>query len=307
VDAAHVFVRAYCGYPTMSSHGYQMGGAVGFLKTLQRLVREIQPRRVYVCWEGGGSARRRSLYPEYKRRRRPVKMNRFYGDDIPDSDENKQHQIIACLDFLKSAPVFQLYAQDCEGDDIISYLCRGRFRNDDKVIISSDKDLYQLLDKHTHQYSLHKKALMTAENVLEESRVASHNFAVAKALCGDPGDNVPGIKGIGWGKVHKLFPMLGLPDDVLIQDVINYCKAHQERSSLYRRVVEKELDLRRNWKLLYLDGSMLSNQQAKRIDHIIETAKPKSSKVGLMQSMAKEGVNTFDIDTFFHDLRCVEK
>jgi 5'-3' exonuclease len=262
---------------------------------------------VYVCWEGGGSVRRRTLHPHYKRKRRPVKMNRFYGDDIPDSDENKQHQIIACLGFLKSAPVFQLYAQDCEGDDIISYLCRGRFRNDDKIIVSSDKDLYQLLDKHTQQYSLHKKALLTANDVLEEHRVASHNFALAKALCGDSGDNVPGIGGIGWGKVSKLFPMLGSQEDVLLQDVINYCKAHKERSSLYRRVIDRELDLRRNWKLVYLDGSMLSNQQAKRIDHIIETSRPGSSKVGLMKSMGDEGITTFDMDSFFYDLRCIEK
>ena len=66
----------------MSSNGYQVGGCVGFLKTLQKLVRELSPTAICVAWEGGGSQRRRKLFPEYKLNKRPEKLNRFYGDDI---------------------------------------------------------------------------------------------------------------------------------------------------------------------------------------------------------------------------------
>ena len=203
--------------------------------------------------------------------------------------------------------MYQLYASDCEGDDVISYLCRLKFRGEDKVIVSSDKDLYQLLDDRTQQYSLHKKKVLDKEDVLREYRVASHNFAVAKALCGDVGDNVPGIKGIGWKKVAKLFPTLGLQDDVLVQDVVNYCHAHQDKSMLYKRVLEREPDLRRNWRLVYLDGSMLSSTQSKRIDHIIETSAPRSNKLSLMKSLSEEGITDFNIDSFFYEFHCVEK
>ena len=218
----NLFVRSYMAYPTMSAHGYQMGGCIGFLKTLKRIVFEMQPSAVYVCWEGGGSSRRRKLLPEYKLNRVPGRLNRFYEDDIPDSEENRQHQTLALLGMLKCAPVCQLYASDCEGDDLVAYLSYGPMRNVEKVIVSSDKDLFQLLDDRTKLYSLHKKTFVTKENVMEEFRVQAKHFAIAKALCGDPGDNVPGIKGVGFKTVSKLFPMLGTDDNVLLQDVLDY-------------------------------------------------------------------------------------
>src|SRR3990167_9735177 len=140
VDAMNLFVRSYCAYPTMSAHGYQMGGCVGFLKALRRIVSEVQPSAVYVCWEGGGSSRRRALLGTYKLNRAPGKLNRFYEDDIPDSEENRKHQTLSLLAFLKCMPVCQLYASDCEGDDLVAYLCCSPMRNVDKVIVSSDKD-----------------------------------------------------------------------------------------------------------------------------------------------------------------------
>lgn len=140
VDSLNLFMRAWAAFPTMSSHGYQMGGCVGFLKVLKRIVSEIQPSKVILAWEGGGSSRRRKLLPEYKEKRRPEKLNRFYGDDIPDTSDNKNHQMVTLINILKNVPVCQVYVSDCEGDDIIAYLCRGPFRKDLKVIASSDKD-----------------------------------------------------------------------------------------------------------------------------------------------------------------------
>ena len=99
LDGMNLFLRSFSAYPTMSSHGYQMGGCIGFLKTMQRLCREFQPAKVYVIWEGGGSQRRRKIYPEYKLGRKPEKLNRFYGDDIPETEENKQHQLMTLCTF----------------------------------------------------------------------------------------------------------------------------------------------------------------------------------------------------------------
>jgi DNA polymerase-1 len=229
----------------MSNHGHQMGGCIGFLKTLSRILREIQPSRVYVAWEGGGSQRRRKLYSEYKMGRKAEKLNRFYGEDIPDSEENKKHQLITLLGMLKFAPVCQVYVSDCEGDDIVAHLCCGPFRSKDKIIASSDKDMYQLLNESTKIYSLHKKKIMTAEDIFEEFRIKTHNFALAKALCGDPGDNVPGIKGLGFKTAALKFPFLGGDSEILLQEVIDFCHAHSKESTIYRRVLEHENDLKR--------------------------------------------------------------
>ena len=76
VDAYNVFARAYCVVPTMSSNGHHFGGTVGFLKSLGVYAEKFKPSKIIVCWEGGGSARRRKILPEYKLNRKPIKLNR---------------------------------------------------------------------------------------------------------------------------------------------------------------------------------------------------------------------------------------
>lgn len=284
----------------MSSHGYQMGGCIGFLKTLKRIVYEVQPSAVYICWEGGGSSRRRALLADYKLNRAPGKLNRFYEDDIPDTEENRKHQVLALVAMLKCAPVCELYASDCEGDDLVAYLCRGPFRNHDKVIVSSDKDLYQLLDEKTKLYSLHKKTFVTPASVMEEFRVQAKHFALAKALCGDPGDNVPGIKGVGFRTVSRIFPFLGLQNDILLQDLLDFAHAHEDESRLYKRIIENQEDVKRNWRLVYLDGSMVSAPQQIAINKRVADFVPRSNRVKLVKFLVQEGINDFDVEDFFY-------
>lgn len=306
VDAMNLFVRSYSAYPTMTANGEQMGGAIGFLKTLRRIVDEQQPRSIVIAWEGGGSSKRRALFSEYKMNRKPEKLNRFYEDDIPDSDENKQHQIVVLLGMLKCVPACQIYVADCEGDDVIAYLVRGQYRNVNKLIVSSDKDFYQLLDEKTRIYSLHKKIVITAADVLEEFRVTSENFAIAKALCGDNSDNVPGIKGLGFKKVAKLFPMLGIETGCLLQDVLSYAASHVDESAIYKRVVENESDVKRNWKLVYLDGGMLSANQAQQVDHVLNTFKPISKRMNFMKKLMEMGINDLNVEVFFYTFNAIE-
>lgn len=306
VDALNLFVRSFCAYPTMSSHGHQMGGCIGFLKTLRRIVFEAQPKAVYVCWESGGSTKRRKLFAEYKLGRRAEKLNRFYEGDLPDTEENRKHQIEALLHMTKCTPICQLYVSDCEGDDLVAYLSRGPMRDDEKIIVSSDKDLYQLLDDKTKLYSLHKKTYVTTETVMEEFRVQAKHFALAKALCGDSGDNVPGIKGIGFKTVAKLFPMLGLEEDILLQDVIDYAHAHVDEAHKFQMIVDQEDDVKRNWRLVYLDGSMLSAQQQTQIDARIQSFVPRCDRMGLVRQLVKEGIGDFDVEDFFYAFNVIE-
>lgn len=307
VDGLNAFCRCYAAFPSMSAHGYQMGGAVGFLKTLRKLVTDIQPRAVYVAWEGGGSSKRRSIYSSYKMQRRPEKLNRFYEDDIPDTDENKMHQIVALLGFLKCAPVCQVYVSNCEGDDVIAYLSKGPFLSKKKVIASSDKDLLQLLDSNTTVYSFHKKRYVTPSDVMDEFRVLPENFAVAKALCGDPSDNIPGVKGVGFKTVAKRLPVLGTDPGLTLQDVFAYCSAHREESSVFEKIIDAEADVRRNWQLVNLGVSTLSGFQTAKIDHVINTFEPKSDYVALARALAREGISGFDINDFFYSFNCIDR
>lgn len=307
IDGSNLFIRSFAAYPQMTSDGEQFGGCIGFLKTMRRLVSEMHPSRVYVVWESGGSSRRRALYSEYKMNRKPEKLNRFYEDDIPESDENRKFQMVQLLAMLKCIPVCQLYVPDCEGDDVISYLCCGPLKGHQKIIASSDKDFYQLLDEKTKIYSLHKKIYVVDRDVFKEFRVLSKNFAIAKALCGDTSDNIPGIKGMGFKTVAKLFPFLGTDERaILLQDVIDYSHSHVDESKMYTRIVEHEDDLKRNWRLVFLNGNMLSAQQSSKIDNLIATYTPKNNKVTLMKMLAKFGVSDIDVVDYFSAFNCIQ-
>lgn len=304
-DSMNLFVRSYSACPDMSPNGYQIGGTLGFLRSVRRICTEIQPSELYLVWEGGGSSRRRALFSEYKENRRPEKLNRFYQDDIPDSDDNRQHQLVTLIKLVKNLPVKQLYVPDCEGDDVVAYLCRGPFRGQDKIIASSDKDMYQLIDDTTQVYSFHKKIRILPEDILEEFRISARNFALAKAVCGDPSDNIPGVEGIGFKTLSKKFPILGTDNDINIQDLMDYASSHAKESIIYRRVLENRDLIHRNWKLVYLDTSSLSPDQANRIDTQLGTSPPSGNKFGLIKGLVAEGIGDFDTEGLFYSLGCL--
>lgn len=305
VDAMNLFCRSFAAYPSMTTSGEQIGGAVGFLKTLKRVVSDIRPRRIYVCWESGGSARRRGIYHDYKAQRRPEKLNRFYEDDIPESEENRAKQIAILTRLMRLLPVCQVYVSDCEGDDIIAYLCRHTFKDADKVIMSSDKDLYQLLDEKTRIYSLHKKVYLDLDVVQDEFRIHAKNFALAKAICGDQSDNVPGIKGLGFKTLVKRFPFFGDSSELMIDDVVAFSHTHIKESSVYKNLIENVDVIKRNWQLVYLGDIALAPNQMEKIDHIVGTFAPSANKIEFIRRLIAEGIQGFDVNDFFFAFLCV--
>lgn len=299
VDGMNLFVRSYCAYPSMSSHGYQVGGVVGFLKTLRKVTNEQHPKAIYICWESGGSSRRRGLFKEYKANRKPEKLNRFYEDDIPDTPENKEKQINVLTKLLRTLPVYQIYVTDCEGDDVIAYLSKYKFRDEQKIIVSSDKDFYQLLDDKTRIYSLHKKMIVTKSDVFLETQIACVNFALAKAICGDPSDNIPGVEGIGFKTLVKRFPFFGTEQELTIDDIRNFSMSNQKTSTVYRKILENEELIKRNWQLVHLGTNSIAPIQIQRIEHIISTFQLTTNKIDFIRQLIEEGITNFEIDNFF--------
>ena len=77
IDALNLFIRNYVVNPTMSSKGLPLGGCIGFLKSLQKICRILNPDEVIVCWDGiGGSARKKAIDKDYKAGRKPLRFNR---------------------------------------------------------------------------------------------------------------------------------------------------------------------------------------------------------------------------------------
>ena len=70
------------------------------------MIEKCNPESVIIVWEGGGSKRKRDLYPDYKKGKRPPKMNRYYDkEELPDSLENRNFQMSTLIGILSNLPV----------------------------------------------------------------------------------------------------------------------------------------------------------------------------------------------------------
>ena len=208
IDSLNQFLRSLVVNPTLSPNGQRIGGIVGYMKTLQKLSREIKPDRIIVCWDGqGGSARRRSENKNYKEGRKPLRLN--WNNDLDEEAtlKNKLWQTSRLMEYLNHLPVCQLMFASTEADDIVSIVCK-ELPNDQKVIVSSDKDFYQLLDDKTIIFRPVQNELINRKKILEDFGIHPNNFAISRAISGDNSDNLSGVKGAGLATVAKRLPFL---------------------------------------------------------------------------------------------------
>ena len=307
VDAYNLFTRHFIANPAMSIHGDHVGGTLGFLKSLATLSDHLKPSEMYVIWEGGGSSRRRAIYKGYKKQKKPQKLNRFYGDDIPDTMENRSRQVSLTIELLKTVPVRQVYVSDCEADDIIAYLAKYKFADKRCVIVSSDKDYYQLLSNRIIQWSPGQKDFVTMKDVSKKFGMFPENFLVARCFCGDGSDSLPGIKGAGFKTLLKRFPELAEPDFISVNEIL---KLSEERGStksgqkikLFQNINENPDVPLRNWKLMHLGTINLAADQIQKVEGIVDTFENSGNKIKLMRTLMREGLSTFDADSFFMSL-----
>jgi DNA polymerase-1 len=301
IDGLNLFCTAFSAFPNVSTTGQHMGGTVGFLKMLSKIINETHPTRIAVAWESGGSRRRRNLDGGYKMTRKPQKLNRFYEDDIPETKENRDWQLSHLIRMLRCVPIMQVYVEDCEGDDIIARLAFN-FRDEEKIIASSDMDYYQLIDEKTRVYNIKKKSFVTDAEVYERFRVHSKNFAVLKAMCGDTSDNVQGVRGLGYKTFTKLFPIVTTDNECSLNEIKLYSMSHSDDSALYKRVIDEWNKVELNLRLVKLDGSMLTHSQIKKIDDSIELYDGAFNKLEFIKLLVSLGAGVFEADSFFQSL-----
>lgn len=320
VDSFNVFLRHYFVNQEVNSKSQPIGGVVGFLKQLDYLVTTFSPAKIFVVWENGGpSPRRKKIFPAYKANRAKAKeMKRIQAgkesvkDVLALDDETRIQQLTILAQILKATPVCQVFVPETECDDIIAYLVKNKLRNDNgkKIIVSNDKDFYQLLDDpNVLIFDPATKDTVDGKKVLEKYGIAPRNFCMAKALSGDDSDNIPGVPGVGFKTVVKRFS--GFEDtarDVDIDSVLLEARKGSEGLKkplrVFVDVAQSEAVLRRNWDLMYLDSSGLSASQISKIDFIAESHEPKMDKLQLIKTIMEAGINSsFDFDRFASQMR----
>ena len=306
IDGTNIFYRAYVVNPSLSNSGLPVGGLVGFLKSLQKLIREMKPTKVFVCWDGaGGSSRRRSVVSSYKEGRKAIRLNRSTGVSLSLEEENqsKLRQIMRLFEYLDNLPLIQLMHDGVEADDMISILCQ-ELRGEQKIIVSSDKDFYQLLDDETIIYRPVQAVFKTKKDIVEEFQIHPNNFALARAVSGDKGDNLQGVKGAGLKTLAKRFPFLVEEKDYSLTDLVDACEETENKLKIHEGILDNYDKILKNYKIMQLYVPNVSFQVRDIVKNAKENYSRYYNKTEIVKMMFTDGFPQISwTDLFAHSNR----
>ena len=204
IDANSIVHRAYHALPDlMTSKGVHTGAIYGFLTIFLRIVAEVSPTHVAAAFDLKAPTFRHKLYAPYKGTRKPM-----------DAELAEQFEPLKDLLALMRVPVVS--KEGYEADDILGTLSART--NDDTVILTGDRDSFQLVSPTTKVYWT-KKGVSDVE-VIDLARLAADGFTPQsfidyKALRGDPSDNIPGVPGVGEKTAKALLEQYKTLDEVL--------------------------------------------------------------------------------------------
>ena len=302
IDALNMYFRAYIVDPSVSTNGQPIGGVKGFLKILQKLVRETKPDEIVICWDGeGGSQKRKAKNKGYKEGRKPIRLNRDIRN-LSENEEiaNKIWQQTRLAEYLNELPIIQLVLPAVEADDIISVVAQHPLYDGwQKVIVSSDKDFFQLCDNETVVIRPIQKEVINQKALVEQYGIHPKNFALARAIVGDKSDNLKGVGGVGLPTVSKRFPFLSENMSFSIDSVVIHAQENQGTIKAYTSVVEHQDLIKDNYRLMQLYTPSLSVQGKQKIDFALENFEPELAKTNAKAMMIEDGFGAVNFTDLF--------
>jgi len=202
IDANALLHRSFHALPPLTTKKGQLINAVyGFTTVLLKVFREFKPQYMAVAYDLRGKTFRHQEYKEYKAGR--VKAPDEFYTQIPLSKK-----VLEAF----GIPVFA--KEGFEADDVIGTVTRENRKKDiENIIVTGDKDTFQLIDDHTKVFTMRKGI---ADTVTYDEKVLHERYGLTpaqmidfKALAGDPSDNIPGVKGIGEKSTLELLKKFG--------------------------------------------------------------------------------------------------
>ncbi|WP_164503799.1 DNA polymerase I [Rickettsiales endosymbiont of Stachyamoeba lipophora] len=219
IDGYGFVFRAFHSMPPLTRRdGVEVGTVYGFTNMIIRLLTETDATHFVVVFDSGGKNFRHELYPEYKAHRPPV-------------PESLIEQFPIVRQAVKALNVVSLEQNGFEADDIIATLATKGYDENFKItIVSSDKDLMQLVNDRVIMYDPIKAKPITATEVIDKFGVEPSKVREVLALIGDASDNIPGVKGIGPKSAQELISQF--KDLKGVYENINSLKASKRKDYL---------------------------------------------------------------------------
>lgn len=219
IDGSGFIFRAYHSLPPLTNPaGVPVGAVYGFVNMLTKVMNAQHATHAAVIFDAARKTFRNDIYPEYKAHRPPAPE-----DLVP------QFPLVRDATIAMNLPAIEL--ENFEADDIIAtYATMAKAAGMEVVIISSDKDLMQLIEDGVMLFDAMKNKPIGVEQVHEKFGVTPDKVIEVQALIGDSSDNVPGVKSIGPKTAAELIGEFGTLENLL--DNVDKIKQPKRREVL---------------------------------------------------------------------------
>ena len=245
VDGMNLLFQMFYGMPAriLSPQGFPIHGTMGFLGALRKQLAMVQPTHVAVVFDGECDNARRQMDEAYKANRPD-----YSQIDLLETPFCQLPDIYRALDLLG---ICHGETDCCEADDWMAAMALHWGQDADVVISSFDSDLFQLISSRVSILRYRGEASQLWNLAYFESKfgIQPSQYPDHKALTGDASDNIPGLKGVGPKTATKLLQRFSSLEGILEN------AERIEPEALRQSLLENVQRLRRNYKMICLDGS----------------------------------------------------
>lgn len=202
IDTFGFFFRLYYAMSGLKTKDGKPSGMVsGFASFIANLSKEFKSDYIIFALDSKGKTFRSDIDPNYKTNRQappPALLQ----------------QLPVCIEMIEKMGLYSLGREGYEADDLIASVVKKHGATHKINIVTSDKDLYQLIGENVKIYSHGKKMLYGRDECLQRYGVYPEQIVDFLAICGDSADNIPGVRGIGDKGAKKLLDEWGSLDEI---------------------------------------------------------------------------------------------
>ncbi|MEO0076488.1 MAG: DNA polymerase I, partial [candidate division WOR-3 bacterium] len=234
IDGHSLAYRSFYAFirnPLRNSKGQNTSAIFGFVNSLRKILNKFSPQYMAVIFDSGKETFRHKLYEEYKKER-------------PETPGDLVSQLPLIKEVVSAYGIKVLEKEGFEADDILATIAKRLAKKGTKVyIVTSDKDLFQIIDENIFIYDVYKDIIYDKEKTKEKYGINDPSLMRdLLALAGDAIDNIPGVPGIGLKRALDIIHRYSSFEEALEKD--ERLKEHRQLAEISRILATIKTDIK---------------------------------------------------------------